>query len=337
MVPKKSPRKKRDLKPKIRPSAAEFRAGAEKLDLLNSMAPKRRVPVVMYVSSDSQDETVPSSVTEAKGRRAQGQPTRHGTSHLAKEQTEPTAKTSCRTRADTRSQRRRPIITDSDSDDEADCESPSTPTSSNHNVQGTTVISKRSLPSQFQTEVRQTREATNEGVAKQDFSYKGVVHDNFDLEIDMEGWNDMPTSRTRRNYRSKKVSPDSTRDFGVEASGRQSCYEVRSAYLATDPNTERKTPATRVDAASSDKPSLARPSIATYPTATRAKVKATSIPRYAKQVRVTSKHDKRSDPTCEAVKYIEHEVHHDADTPIPSVEDAYAREKRLIERKRRPY
>lgn len=198
-------------------------------------------------------------------------------------------------------------------------------------------IVKRSRPTRFQTEARQTREATNESVAKQDFSHKGVVHDNFDLEIDMEGWNDMPTSRTRRNYRSRNVSPDSTRDLGVEVSGSQSRHQVRSAYLATDPTTERNTPATRVDAAASDKPSLARPSIATYQTATRAKVKATSIPRYAKQVRVTSKYDKRSDPTCEAVKYIEHEVHHDADTPIPSVEDAYAREKRLIERKRRPY
>lgn len=123
MVPKKSPRKKRDLKPKIRPSAAEFRAGAEKLDLLNSMASKRRVPVVMYVSSDSEDETVPSSVTAVQGWRNQGQPTGRRTVHPVEERTETIAKTNYRTGADThlqrrRRRRRRPIITDSDSDDD---------------------------------------------------------------------------------------------------------------------------------------------------------------------------------------------------------------------------
>ncbi|KAH7072151.1 hypothetical protein BKA63DRAFT_492792 [Paraphoma chrysanthemicola] len=320
MVPKKSSRKKRDLKPKIRPSAAEFRAGLERLDLLNSMVPKRRVPVVIYLSSDSEDEKVSSSVTEAKGRRSQGQPTRRGTVQPAEDQTNPFGKTSCRTRANTRSRRRRPIITDSDSDDE-DCESPSTPTSSNRNVRGMTAIFKRSRPTRVQTEARQTCEDTNEDVAKEDFNHKGVFHDNFDLEIDMEGWSEMPSSRTRRKQRSNAVSPNSIQDPVVEWRGKSR----RQAPSATDQNTERKTPATRMDAASSPEPSLSRRLTATPQSAYSAEVKVPSTPRYASEVRVTPKYNKRSD----AFKDTEHRVHHSADTPIPSVEDAYALEKRI--------
>jgi hypothetical protein len=49
----KLPRPKPQLKPKSRPSAAAFRASAEKLDLINSLAPHRRVPAIIDLSSDS--------------------------------------------------------------------------------------------------------------------------------------------------------------------------------------------------------------------------------------------------------------------------------------------
>ncbi|RYZ79356.1 MAG: hypothetical protein EOP04_27900 [Proteobacteria bacterium] len=111
--PKKGSGKKRPLKFKIRPSTADFRAGAARLDAINAMAPKRRVPVVINLSDSDETDTSEKLYHATNRNYLQEQLHHEGQGATNRRLAAPSSSNGDSPPSKARN-RQRPIITDSD-------------------------------------------------------------------------------------------------------------------------------------------------------------------------------------------------------------------------------